>query len=299
MRQHLEYLPVWLLLHAIGALPRSLAHTVGIGLAMLVRVAHPKLRRVGMRNLEIAFPEMPEAERKRILRAAFRGIGRQLGEFCLVPRYTAENVSQYVVYNGLENFERAYAQGKGVLVLTGHFGGWEIGSFAHSLYGHPMKIVVRDLDNKLLDDLVRSYRMRHGNSTVDNRDYARALLKAMRAGETIGILMDTNMTPPQGVFVDFFGTLACTASGLARLALHTGAVVIPGYTLWDEQQKKYVIHFEPALTTLRTGDAEADVLANTAAYTNALEAVVRRYPEQWLWIHRRWKTRPPGGEPLY
>ncbi len=299
MRHRLEYVPVWLLLRVIGALPRAWSHRIGIAFGELVYRLHPKLRRVGLRNLEIAFPKMPRVERERILRGVFRSIGRQLGEFCRLPRYTAENVSKFVAYHGLENFRNADSQGKGVLVLTGHFGGWEIGSYGHSLYGHPMKIVVRDLDNPLIDILVRRYRTRHGNQTIDNRIYARALLKAMRGGETIGILMDTNMTPPQGVFVDFFGKPACTASGLARLALHSEAIVVPGFTVWDEEQKKYVIHFQPAIAVTRTGDVEADVLANTAAFSKALEAIVRQYPEQWLWIHRRWKTRPPGGEPLY
>jgi Kdo2-lipid IVA lauroyltransferase/acyltransferase len=111
--------------------------------------------------------------------------------------------------------------------------------------------------------------------------------------------MDTNMTPPQGVFVPFFGIPAYTASGLARVALRTGAAVVPGFTVWDEQQRKYKICFDPALALVRSGDDEADVVANTAAFTAVIEKYVRRHPEQWLWVHRRWKTRPPGEPPLY
>ena len=299
MRQRLEYLPLWLLVRSIGVLPRPLARLAGITLARLVYLLHAKLRRVGLRNLEIAFPEMTVSERRRILRRVFDGLGRQLAEFCLFPRYTREKLPAIATYEGFENFENARGRGQGVLVLTGHFGGWEVGSFAHSLYGHPMKIVVRDLDNPLVDSLVKRYRTLHGNETIDNREFARGLLASMRAGETVGILMDTNMTPPQGIFVPYFGALACTASGLARMALKTGAAVVPGFTFWDEKLRKYKIVFEPALTLVETGDTEADVAANTALFNQVLEKHARQHPGQWLWVHRRWKTRPPGEPSLY
>jgi KDO2-lipid IV(A) lauroyltransferase len=121
----------------------------------------------------------------------------------------------------------------------------------------------------------------------------------MRAGETVGILMDTNMTPPQGVFVPFFGVPACTASGMARIAAKTGAAVVPGFLLWEESEQKYVLHFGQELEVIRTGDPEQDALANTASFTAAMEGYIRQYPEQWLWLHRRWKTRPPGEEGIY
>jgi Kdo2-lipid IVA lauroyltransferase/acyltransferase len=299
MRQRLEYLPFWMLVRSIGALPRPLARVLGIFLARTVYLLHGKLRRVGMRNLEIAFPEKCARERRRIVRAVFDGLGRQLAEFCLFPRYTREKIPSIATYEGFENFENARRRGKGVLVLTGHFGGWEIGSFAHSLYGHPMKIVVRDLDNSLVDSLVKRYRTLHGNETIDNREFARGLLASMRAGETVGILMDTNMTPPQGVFVPYFGVPACTASGLARMALKTGAAVVPGFTFWDAELGKYKVIFEPALVLTQTGDTEADVIANTALFNSVLEKHVRHLPEQWLWVHRRWKTRPDGEPSLY
>lgn len=299
MRHRLEYLPLWLLVRGIGSLPRPLARGVSIGLARLVFRLHGKLRRVGLRNLEIAFPEMPPRERSRLLRSLFTGFGRQMAEFCLFPRYTRESLPGVATYEGFENFQNARARGKGVLVLTGHFGGWEVGSFAHSLYGHPMKIVVRDLDNPLVDALVKRYRTLHGNETIDNREFARALLTSMRAGETVGILMDTNMTPPQGIFAPYFGVQACTASGLARMALKTSAAVVPGFTLWDAALGKYKIVFEPALALCQTGDTEADVVANTALFNQVLERQARKHPDQWLWVHRRWKTRPPGEPSLY
>jgi KDO2-lipid IV(A) lauroyltransferase len=247
----------------------------------------------------MVFPEKSQAERKRILRGVFTSLGRQLAELCQFPRYTAESIAEVVVYDGLENYERAYARGKGVLFLTAHFGGWELSAFAHSLHGHRVNIVMRPMDNEYLDRMLQSYRTMHGNKVVPKDDFVRGLLAAMRAGETVGILMDTNMTPPQGVFVDFFGIPACTASGLARIALRTDAAVVPGFTIWDEKLGKYRLRFDPALELIRTGNLEADIVANTQLFTKVIEDYVRKHPEQWLWVHRRWKTRPEGEKPLY
>ncbi len=299
MRQRLEYVLVWLIVKAVGALPRPLARAAGISLAWTVYLLHVRLRRVGMRNLGMALPQKSRREKVRILRGVFTSLGRQLGEVCLFPRYTLENVSKVVVYDGFENFERGFARGKGVLFLTAHFGGWELSSFVHSLHGHPLHIVMRSLDNHYLDGLMRHYRTMHGNSTVDKDNFVRGLLSAMKAGEVVGILMDTNMTPPQGVFVDFFGIPACTASGMARIALRTDAAVVPTFTVWDPALRKYRLRFDPAVKLVRTGNDEEDVVANTALFTKIIEECVRRYPEQWLWVHRRWKTRPEGEAGLY
>jgi len=299
VRQRLEYALLWPWIKLLGLLPRSLARAIGITLGLTVYAVHRRLRHVGQRNLTLAFPEMPSRERRRLLRGEFISLGRQLAEVCLFPRYTKENVSQIVIYDGFGNFERAYARGKGVLFLTGHLGAWELSAFAHSLQGHPLSIVMRSLDNRYVDALLQGYRTMHGNRTVDKDDFVRGLLSAMKAGETVGILMDTNMTPPQGVFVDFFGIPACTASGLARIALRTDAAVVPGFTVWDKALRKYILRFDPAVELIRTGDNESDIVANTAKFTKVIEDFIRRYPEQWLWVHRRWKTRPPDQPPLY
>jgi KDO2-lipid IV(A) lauroyltransferase len=299
VRERLEYWIVWLWVKTIGLLPRPLARAKGIALGLIVYLLFGRLRRVGMRNLALAFPAMNRRERRRILRGTYISLGRQLAEVCLFPRYTRENISEIVVYEGFENFERAYARRKGVLFLTAHLGAWELSAFAHSLQGHPLAIVMRSLDNARVDRLIQSYRTMHGNRTVDKDDFVRGLLAAMRDGETVGILMDTNMTPPQGVFVDFFGIPACTASGLARIALRADAAVVPGFTVWDAKLRKYILRFDAAVELVRTGDDQADVIANTAKFTNIIEDYVRHYPDQWLWVHRRWKTRPEGQPPLY
>ena len=299
MRQRLEYAAAWPFIKILGILPRALARATGIGLAWVVYLLHVRLRQVGMRNLTMVFPEKSEAERARILRGEFASLGRQLAEVCQFPRYTRENVEQVVVYDGLENYQNAYARGKGVLFLTAHFGGWELSAFTHSLHGHWMHVVVRAMDNVYLDRLIRQYRTMHGNQIVEKDDFVRGLLAAMRAGEVVGILMDTNMTPPQGIFVDFFGIPACTASGLARIALKTDAAVVPTFTIWDADLRKYRLRFDPAVELVRTDDLEADIKTNTQRFTSIIEEYVRKYPEQWLWVHRRWKTRPPGEKALY
>ena len=299
MRYRLEYVPLWLLVRMLALAPASMARGFGIVLARMAYLLHGRLRRVGIRNLQLAFPQMPASERRRILRGVFTSLGRQVGDFCRFPRYRRENISQLAIYDGFENFERAQSRGKGVLFLTAHFGGWEISSFMHALHGHPLHILVRPLDNPYLDRLVTRYRTLSGNRTIPKQDFARSMLAALRAGETVGILMDQNMLPEQGVFVDFFGIPACTSTLMARMALRTDAAVVPGFCLWDPALRRYRVRFEPAMETIRTSNEEADIVANTAAYAKVIEDFVRRYPDQWLWVHRRWKTRPPGEAPLY
>ena len=299
MRQNFEYALVWLSVRVLGALPRSLSRALGIGVGMAAYLIVGRLRRVGMRNLEIAFPELQKRQRGRILRKLFVGFGRHLSEFCMFPRYTLENARHVALYDGFENYAAARDAGRGVLLLTAHLGAWEIGSFVHSIFGNPIKIVVRRLDNPKVDALVERYRTLHGNQTFAKEDFARGLLAAMKAGDTVGILMDTNMTPPQGVFVDFFGRAACTASGMARVALRCGAAVVPAFTIWDRKLKKYRVRFDPALQLVSSGDEDADAICNTQQFNRVIQDYVTRYPEQWLWVHRRWKTRPPGEPPIY
>jgi KDO2-lipid IV(A) lauroyltransferase len=295
----MEFAVVWLFVHGVRLLPRRLARAVGAAIAGLAFHGLGRLRKVGIRNLELAFPEKTAAEREVILRSVYRNLGYLLAEFCKMPGYTADGASRFIRYEGLDNFVRARERGKGVLVLTGHLGAWELSSFYHSLMGMPMGMVIRRLDNPLVDAFVNRIRCLHGNRVIHKDDFARGLIASMRAGETVGILMDTNMTPPQGVFVPFFGVAACTASGMARIAAKTEAAVVPGFLLWEESEQRYVLRFGEELEVVHTGDAEKDAVENTARFTAAIEGYVRRYPAQWLWMHRRWKTRPPGEVGIY
>jgi Kdo2-lipid IVA lauroyltransferase/acyltransferase len=299
MQESIEFVAVWILVHLLGLLPRSFARAVGEGIGWLAYRIVPRLRSVGLRNLELAFPEWSDGQRQDVLRKLYRNLGWLLAEFCQMPKYTPENSRSFLRYDGLEHFLAARSKGKGVLIVTGHLGAWELSSFYHSLMGYPMSMVIRRLDNPGVDGLVNHIRCLHGNRVLHKDDFARGLLGAMRQGKTVGILMDTNMTPPQGVFVPYFGKLACTASGLARVALKTGAAVLPGFMLWEEAEKKYVLRFGEEIVFDRTGDDDADAVTNTAKCTAAIEAYVRRYPDQWLWVHRRWKTRPEDEEPVY
>lgn len=298
-RQNLEYYALRALVGLVGVLPRPLARGLGAGLGAFAFAVAGRLRRTGLRNLELAYPETPAAEREEILRGVYRSLGWQIAEFCKMRGYTAEGASKFIRYDGLERYLAARDKGKGVLVLTAHLGAWELSSFYHSLMGYPMSMVIRRLDNPRVDAFVDGIRSLHGNRALHKDDFARGLLSAMKRGETVGILMDTNMTPPQGVFVPFFGHLACTASGLARVARHSGAAVLPGYLAWHADERKYVLHFGEELPVVQTDDADADIVANTALFTATLEHHIRKYPDQWLWVHRRWKTRPEGEASLY
>lgn len=299
MREALEFVVVWALVRFLGILPRSLARLIGAIIGKVAYLGLGRLRRVGVTNLRLAFPEKTEAEREALLRAEYLHLGHLLAEFCLMPTYTPDRASRFIRYEGLDNYLRARDRGKGVLVLTGHLGAWELSSFYHSLMGYPMGMVIRRLDNPLVDRLVNTIRCMHGNRVLHKDDFARGLIASMRSGQTVGILMDTNMTPPQGVFVPFFGVEACTASGMARVAAKTGAAVLPGFLLWHADEQKYVLHFGDEVPVISTEDAEGDALVNTANFTAVIESYIRRYPDQWLWMHRRWKTRPAGEKGPY
>ena len=197
-RDRLEFALVWLLVRTLGLLPRSAARGVGALVGALAYAALGRLRRVGMQNLQLAYPQSTEAFRAQTLRSVYQHLGHHLAEFCLMSRYSAAEASRFIEYEGLEHYIEARNRQKGVLVVTGHLGAWELSSFYHSLVGYPMGLVIRRLDNPLIDRLVNKIRCLHGNRVIDKDDFARGLIASMRAGETVGILMDTNMTPPQG-----------------------------------------------------------------------------------------------------
>ena len=298
LRRRLEYLAAISVLKALGWLPHRSCRVACAGLAALSYWLWPRLRRVGLFNLRLAFPEWPERERRRVLFGVFQNFGRMLADFAHFPRLNRGNIERLIVYDGFENYAYAKSQGKGVLFLTAHFGNWELSSFAHGLHGFPCNFVVRELDNPLIDKLVNRYRSASGGRPIEKKDFAFQVLRALKQGEAVGVLMDQNMTPAEGIFVEFLGRLACTTTGPARIAQKTGVPIVLGLVLWDPGLHKYRLRFD-RVDWLRRDDPEEEIAANTANFTRMIEEYVRRYPDHWLWVHRRWKTRPPGEPPLY
>ncbi|MGB9228895.1 MAG: lysophospholipid acyltransferase family protein [Terracidiphilus sp.] len=299
MLENFEYGLVVVLARCLGFMPRSAARFFARLLAIATFWCFGRLRRAGLRNLEMALPNLTSKTRRKILRGVYIHLAWQLVEFCRMSRYTAENTRCWMRTEGLEHYLAAQARGKGVLIITGHLGAWELSSFYHSLMGHPMGMVIRRLDNRRLDVYVNDIRCTHGNFVLSKDDFGRGLLMAMREGKTVGILMDTNMTPPQGEFVRFFGMMACTGTGPAHIARKTGAAVLPGFMFWEASENMYVLRFGPEVEIPHTDDVAADILKGTQRCTAEIETWIRRYPDQWLWINRRWKTRPPGEPGLY
>jgi len=299
MKEWLAYALVWSVLKTAGAMPARLARATGAAVARMLLAVTPRLRKTAEFNLRLAFPEWSDARRQATLSGMARSLGWMAAEFARMPRYTRENIRKVIVLDGQENFLEGQRRGKGVLFLTAHLGAWELSSYAHALYGHSLHYMARPLDNARLDALVNRYRGLSGNRPIFKNESARAMLKTLKDAGTVGILADQNTMREEGVFVDFFGTPASTSAGIARVALHTGAAVVPGYAVWDPGLGKYRLRFEPPLELVRTGDTERDILENTKRFAKVTEEIIRKYPEQWVWIHARWKNRPEGEPPLY
>ena len=299
MKEWLEYAALWLILKGMGLLRRSVARGFSAAVMRFFYALLPRLRKTAESNLRIAFPEWNEAQHKTVIRGMLRNLGWLAVEFARFPKYTKQNIEQIVVLDGHENFLEGQRRGKGVLYLTGHIGAWELSSFAHALYGYPLHYMARPIENRRIDSLVNKYRRLSGNQPIFKNESARVALKVLKEAGTIGILADQNTMPQEGVFVDFFGKAASTTTGIARLALHTDAAVVPGFAVWDDSLGKYRLRFEPPVKLIRTGDAERDILENTQKFTKVLEDIIRKYPEQWVWVHGRWNTRPSGEAPVY
>ena len=259
----------------------------------LLDFAVPKLRRVARTNLAFAYPELAHKERERIINGAFENIARMLVSFARFPDLTPANISDWISYEGLEHYTAAKRCGRGVLIATAHLGNWELSAFAHAIMAEPMNVMIRPLDNPLIDGLVERRRTLSGNKLIYKWDAARAVIKALKNNEAVGILIDQNTSISEGIFIDFFGKPACAGSAFVKLAHHTGAPVIPGFALWDAASRRYTLLFCPRI------EMSGDVAEDTRRIHERLEQIIRRYPDQWMWIHRRWKTRPPGEPSLY
>jgi KDO2-lipid IV(A) lauroyltransferase len=299
MVERLEFVVLWLLLKLLGVLPRPIARAVAAAITQFILLLMRRLRRTAKFNLRLAFPDWTEAQRRGVMRRMARHLGWMAAEFAQFPRWTRQNVEQRVILDGHENFLAGHNRGKGVLFLTGHVGAWELSSFAHALYGFPLHYMARPVDSPLVDALINRYRCLSGNRPIFKNESARIMLQVLREAGTIGILADQNTLPEEGVFVDFFGRPACTTTGIARVALHTDAAVVPVYCYWDGTMRRYRLRFEPPVSLTRTDDSARDVYENTLRFTKILEGFIRKVPDQWVWVHARWKTRPKGEPPLY
>ncbi|PYS88942.1 MAG: hypothetical protein DMF62_08495 [Acidobacteria bacterium] len=299
----LEYGAMRSLFWLLRVLPKRAALGLGNGAARLTfRVLSSRLRS-GMRSLEIAFPEMDAAERKRILRASVENIGRTAVEFAKFQPANAEESKQIIEFDfeseEFQAYKKAKAERRGVLMPTAHIGNWELLLSGFALQYEPIYFMARELDNPLIDKMFADLRAGFGSRQFYKSDSAKEVLKALKRGESVGMLPDVNVDLREGIFVPFFGQLACTTAGVARLAIHANALILPMFAVWDESKDRYIAHNGQPIELPNSGDRERDVYSITEAITAEIEKIVRKFPEQWLWIHRRWKTRPPGGKELY
>ena len=288
-----EYALAATLVTGLRHLALPFANAIAVSAIRVLDLAVPKLRHVARTNLTFAYPRLSFSEREELIDGAFRNVARLLVAIARFPNLNASNLHEWIEYEGLEHYLEAKRIGRGVLVATAHLGNWELSAFAHALLTEPMNVIVRPLDNPLIDALVENRRTLSGNRLIYKRDGARAVLRALRNNEAVGILIDQNTAASEGVFVDFFGAKACANSGFVKLAHHSQAPVIPGFAVWNEARKKYILHFYPPI------EMAGDEAIDTQRVQTAMENVIREYPDQWMWIHRRWKTRPPGEPPLY
>lgn len=286
-----EYLLFVVAVRIMRSLPLGAAMRLGGALGGLAYGLDRRHREVTEKNLADCLKDRTPAQRSGIARSVYRNLGYSAVEFIRSDRYGKEPLNRYFRFTNYESFERAREKGRGVVLLTAHCGSWEIMAMSQALKGHPFGVVVRPLDNPYLDRAITAIRSMYGNTMINKRRGMRQVLQTLSEGRAVGILLDQNVTRSEGVFVDFFGRPACTNKGLAALALKTKAPVVPAFirrTGFDTHE----IVLGDELPLVETGDRDADVMANTQMYTKVIEDFVRKYPDQWFWMHMRWKTRP-------
>jgi KDO2-lipid IV(A) lauroyltransferase len=305
----LEYIPVRILFAVLGALPRQTAVRAGMSIGRLAYRLAGGLRRVALRNLEIAFPEKSLAERETMALGSFENLGRVLGELTQFPKATPATLRDMIEFqfdseeikatDERKALDIERAKGRGILLIGPHLGNWEMGVFAYSALEDKLTYLARPLDNPLIEEFTVRLRTRFGNQPIDKNNSVSKAMAILREGGILGVLPDVNVLPRDGVFVPFFGTLACTTSGVAMMAMRTNAMILPMCCVWDKETEKYNVLYGELVEQPRTGDRHRDVFEMTAAFTAEMEKFIRAYPDQWLWIHKRWKVRPPGEPDLY
>ncbi len=279
------------LARGLGALPPALGDAVGAALGAVACAVAGRHRARAVENLLRAGMAPDSAAARRLARQVFQNLGRGFADMCRLPRLTDAAIAASLRFEGYEHIRAARDLGRGVIAVTAHLGAWELLPIATALHGDPIHVVVRPMDNATLDRAVTAIRTRGGNGIIPKGDLMRAGLRVLKAGGTLGILMDQNITWREGVFVEFFGRPASTAYAPALLALRTGAAVLP-VAIFREEPGRHRVVIEEAIPVARTGNLRHDLQENTARFTRALEAFIRRSPAEWFWVHRRWKTQP-------
>jgi KDO2-lipid IV(A) lauroyltransferase len=297
----IEYLLFRVVYGCFRLLRRSWALALGARLGEIFYLLDRPHRRTALQNLRIAFPGAHESERRSILRRSCRNLGRLLAEVCHLDRLRPELVARYVRIEDREAWERALGQARerGLVILTGHFGNWELLAYSQGLLGHPVTLVHRPLRNPLVDRAITALRGRAGTRSIAKKSAARAALRALHRGALLAIPADQNQTRRDGVFVDFFGMSASTTSGPARLAMLTGAAVIPVFLVREGETDRHRLVVLPEVEMVNTGAPHADALTNTQRCTKVIEEMVRAHPEQWIWFHKRWRTQALGAPKVY
>ena len=301
LQTFLEYAAAKSVLVTLGHLPAPVAMKLGRSVGKLAYLFAGNLRKTGATNLRLAFPEKTGEERQELLRETFDNLGRQLGFFSQFATRSLEELQNMVEPHGLEHLAaaRANMNGQGLILFTAHLGAWELTSFGPALFGYPFSFLVRRIDNPRIEQLVDQVRIRFGNQTIDKLSAARSMVKILRSEGVLGLLPDLNALDAEAIFVDFFGVPAATNFIMAKLALRTKSPIIPIFAPWSEEKRKYLMIVGPPVSFTPIGNEEEDVRALTNTLSQLIENTIRRYPGQWLWIHKRWKTRPKGEPAIY
>ena len=298
-----EFLAARTLFGVVGSMPRVPAVSASKLVSRIGYGALGRLRRIAERNLELALPGTSPEQRESIAKGTFENLGRMLADSSRFGSYSREDLERLVRFDftpkQLAEHDRIRASGRGAILLSPHLGNWEMLVFAYSAAYEPISYLARPLDNPLIEEMTLKNRTRFGNRPINKSNSVGEAVKVLRHGGLLGVLADVNAHPKEGVFVPFFGIPACTSTGPALLAMRTKAVIVPIACVWDETADRYRVIQGDIIEPANSGDREADILNTTAAFTSEVERLVREYPEQWLWIHKRWKTRPPGEKELY
>ena len=282
-------------------LPFPISFRVGEAVGRVLYVLDRPHRKVGLTNLAIAFPDKSQDERRRILRESFCNLGRLLAEFCHLGALTERNIRDRVGFADEAEWRRLVERlrGTGALILTGHFGNWELFAYANACYGFPVHIIHRRLRNVFVEASITAQRERCGTRVIQKTTAGLEVVRAIRKKSVVVAAVDQNASGRMGVFVPFFGRPASTSAGLAGLALTTGVPVVPAFLIRENGTWKHRIVILPLIEPVRTGNQAEDIRATTEKFTAVFQRMVEQYPEHWLWIHKRWKRRPPGEPPIY